>query len=70
MRVLLRHVKTGRYYQNPGNWTARAEEALCFSNTIQALSRVAELKLDEVEILLAFDDPRYNIRLPVRGRTT
>jgi hypothetical protein len=30
MKIVLRHISTGRYYQSPGKWVRRADNALAF----------------------------------------
>jgi hypothetical protein len=65
MRVLLRHSQTGLYYLDPKQWTDRPEEAWDFKASVKALQLVTEMKIEGVEILLWFDDPRYNLTLPL-----
>jgi hypothetical protein len=36
MKVVLRHQATGRYYQAPGKWVRRADNALAFEDAISA----------------------------------
>ena len=67
MRVLFRHVRTGRYFRYPDQWTRRKEEATDFRSGVHALGVASELKLRDVEMLLSFEDARYDIRLPVGG---
>ena len=51
MRVLVRNVRTGKYFKAPGTWTDNAQEAHDFKGTYQAIeSRVWE-KGDAVEIV-------------------
>jgi hypothetical protein len=65
MRVLLRHPTTGLYFLNSKEWTERPEDAWDFKTSVNALQLVTEMKMQEVEILLWFDDPRYNLTLPL-----
>jgi len=37
MKVVLRHKATGRYYQSPGKWVRRADNALAFEDVGNAL---------------------------------
>lgn len=32
MKIVLRHQSTGRYYQSPGQWVRRADNALTFED--------------------------------------
>ena len=56
MKVFLRNTLSGDYYQGPSQWTADQSRAieLAFGS-----------HLENVEVLLCYDDPRYNIILPV-----
>jgi hypothetical protein len=65
MRVLLRHSQTGLYFLDPKQWTERPEEAWDFRTSVNALQLVTEMKIEGVEIVLWFDDPRYNLTLPL-----
>jgi hypothetical protein len=68
MRVLIRHIGTGMFYQAERSWTVAPAAAWDFKASANALQLVTELKLTEVEILLWFDDPRYNLSLPLQGQ--
>jgi hypothetical protein len=37
MKVVLRHIATGRYYRSPGKWVRRADNALAFEDVGMAL---------------------------------
>lgn len=65
MRILLRHTKTGKYYQTPAIWTDHAEQATSFGSSGEAILAAYEKKFKDVEILLAFEDSLYNIRVPL-----
>jgi hypothetical protein len=66
MQILLRNVKSGQFYRSENAWTDLPEKALCFHHCGECVRLVYEQKLQDVEILLAFEDPRYNFSLPVR----
>ena len=36
MKIVLRHNRTGRYYNSPGNWVRRADNALTFDDILAA----------------------------------
>jgi len=36
MKIVLRHKKTGRYYNGPGQWVRRADNALAFDDLLAA----------------------------------
>jgi hypothetical protein len=65
MKVFLRNVQTGWYYQAPSKWTPIQEEALDIAQVARAIERIFEAHLENVEILLCYDDPRYDLILPV-----
>lgn len=69
MRILLRNFKTREYYKGPGLWTRFPEEARAFAHSLQAMDFAFDLNLEDLEILMAFEDPRYNISLPVHALT-
>ncbi len=57
MRTLLRHTRTGLYYQGSGNWTDDSEQAYDFRFIDRALQYVDLWELTEVELAFVFDDP-------------
>jgi len=65
MKVFLRNTQTGWYYQEPSKWTPAQEEALDLALVARAVERIFETHLENVEILLCYDDPRYDLILPV-----
>ncbi|HVV02278.1 MAG TPA: hypothetical protein VHH88_12995, partial [Verrucomicrobiae bacterium] len=65
MKVLLRHVNTGLYYRDSSEWTENPDAASDFKASANALQLVSEMRLEGVEIVLWFDDPRYNLILPL-----
>ncbi len=73
MRVLLCDNKTGLYFQTPGRWTNEAALARNFESSLKAAVYAQESGLENVEVFMDFDDPEYNVHLPVRtylGRTS
>jgi len=64
MKVLLRNIVTGHYYQGPSHWTPDPEAALDLKQTSKAVQLVFDSHLESVEVVLCYDDPRYNIVLP------
>ena len=70
MKTLLRNTTTGFYLQGKDNWTAFAENALDFKSTERLIRFVREggVNTMELELLLSFDDARYNISLPIDER--
>ena len=65
MKVFLRNISNGWYYQGPSKWTPRQEEALDLGQLSWAVEVVFQARLENVEILLAYEDPQHNLVLPV-----
>jgi hypothetical protein len=65
MKVFLRNTQTGWYYQGPSQWTPEQGAALDLEQVTRAVERIFEAHLEDVEILLCYDDPHYDLVLPV-----
>ena len=65
MKVYLRNTQTGWFYQGPSQWTPDQKAALDLEQVARAVSKIFETHLENVEILLSYDDPRYDLVLPV-----
>jgi hypothetical protein len=65
VKVLLRNILNGWYYQGPSKWSPRQQEALDLAQLSWAVEMVFREHLENVEIVLCYDDPRYNVVLPV-----
>ncbi len=61
MRVLLRKVREQLYMQPSGEWTAARETARSFPTSALAYYWAKEKELLGVEVLLAFDDSRWDV---------
>jgi hypothetical protein len=70
IRTLLRNVHTGEYFKGLSNWTHQVDEAFNFHAIERALRfvRDAGLKKDEFELIFAFEDPQFNIPVPIDER--
>jgi hypothetical protein len=68
MKTFLRNCRTGVYFQGVSNWTNDLREAFDFKAPERAVRFVRDAGLKRVELVLAFEDPRYNIQLPVDER--
>jgi hypothetical protein len=62
---LLQHKQTHLYYKSPGDWTASVEEAEHFTDLSSAATLCRHQRLDDVEVVLNFGLPSYDIRLSV-----
>ena len=65
MKVLLRNTQTNQFYRGPDEWTPDEQEALDLKQTSRAVELIFNAGLDKVEVLLCYEDPQYNIVLPV-----
>lgn len=70
MRTLLRNMVTGCYFQGIADWTKELSKAFDFGSPERVVRFVVAAGLNPkgMEIILGFDDHRYNIALPVDGR--
>jgi hypothetical protein len=65
MKVLLRSTLTNQFYQSTDQWTSDEQKALDLKQTSRAVELIFDAGLEHVEVLLCYEDPRYNIILPV-----
>jgi hypothetical protein len=65
MKVFLRNTETGWFYQEPARWTPEQVEAQDIAQVARAVELIFAAHLENVEILLCYDDPRYDLVLPV-----
>ena len=65
MKVYIRSTKNGWYYQEPSTWTPDQGAASDLEQVARAVERIFEARLQDVEILLSYDEPRYDLVLPV-----
>ena len=65
MKVFIRSTQNGWYYQEPSKWTPDQGAAWDLGQVARAVERIFEAHLENVEILLSYDDPRYDLVLPV-----
>jgi hypothetical protein len=52
MKIVLRHKTTGRYYQSPGKWVRRADNALTFDAVIAARDYLRLHRLEKTQAVL------------------
>ena len=65
MRILLRSIKTGSYFQTVANWTDDANVAFDFEQVERAQKAALETGLAQAEVVLSYDNPRCELRLPI-----
>ena len=70
MKVLLRSVETGLYYEEASKWTPDQTAAFDFEKTARAIELVFAAHLEDVEMLLTSEDPQFDLILPVKIPST
>ena len=68
MKKILRNIRNGTYFQGLADWTADPAVAFDFKLPERELRFVRYARLEKVELVFAFDDPRHNVPLPVDER--
>jgi hypothetical protein len=68
MRICLLDRKTGLYFQSLNSWTADARAAQVFEDSRQAALFAKQLRREDLEVYLDFDNEEYNVSLPVQTR--
>ena len=69
MRILLRHTRTGLYFEGPSRWTKDVEQAYDFRFIDHALQYAETWQLKGVELAFAFDDPACVTVVPLEHTT-
>ncbi len=64
MRILLQHKDSGLYFKDVDSWTGDPGEAMDFVSSSTALEFCATNKLDLVQVVLKFEEEKYEIVLP------
>lgn len=65
MRILLQQQETGQYFKDIGAWTSEPAEAMDFLSSTSAIDFCVTNKISHVQLVLKFDEQRYDIVLPV-----
>ena len=70
MKTILKNCVTGLYFQGIADWTDRLDRAFDFQTPERLVRfvRATELNPQDMELVFAFDNPRYNLSLPVDER--
>jgi len=64
MRILLQQRDTSLYFGDINSWCADTSEAMDFVSYTKALEFCALNRLDAVQVVLKFEDEKYEIVLP------
>jgi hypothetical protein len=65
MKVLLRNTQTGMFYAGPEHWTEQRSEATGFDGPDRALDEVQQGKLQAMEVVVHFEESRFDIPLTI-----
>ena len=65
MRILLQQKETGLYFKDVGSWTRISLEAMDFLSSTAAIDFCAVNKLSGIQLVLKFDEQKYDIVLPL-----
>ena len=69
MRILLQQKQSGKYFRDIDAWDADPAEAMDFLSSTAAIDFCVANKISDVQLVLKFDEQRYDIVLPVlKGR--
>ncbi|HUR44382.1 MAG TPA: hypothetical protein VMZ27_00805 [Candidatus Saccharimonadales bacterium] len=65
-RRLLKHCRTGLYYDGRGGWTANDAEAMAFGSAFEAIKAARPLDYESIELVLKFPDSRFDVCHPLK----
>jgi hypothetical protein len=70
MKTLLHHKSKNLYFKGVSEWTNSVEAAFDFRMAERAVRFIREAKLPrtEMELILAFENPGFNMAIPVDQR--
>jgi hypothetical protein len=65
MRILVQQKSTGLYFKDIGAWARTSAEAMDFVSSSAAIDFCVANKLQDMQIVLKFEEHQYDIVLPV-----
>jgi hypothetical protein len=65
MRILLQQIGSGLYFKDVGSWVASGSEAMDFVSSTAAIEFCATNHVKGVQLVLKFEEERYDIVLPM-----
>jgi hypothetical protein len=65
MRILLQQKETGLYFKDVGEWDPDPIQAMDFLSSTSAIDFCVANKISSAQIVLKFEEQRYDIVLPV-----
>jgi len=66
MRILVQQKETGLYFKDIEAWTRNPAEAMDFLSSTSAIDFCVMNKISGVQLVLKFEEQRYDIVLPVQ----
>jgi hypothetical protein len=66
MRILLQHKQTGEYFSDIDSWVKNSSDAMDFISSTAAIEFCVTNKLNEVQLVLKFDEQKYDIVMPLQ----
>jgi hypothetical protein len=65
MKILLQQKESGLYFRDIGSWDPDPAQAMDFLSSTSAIDFCVANKINHVQIVLKFEEQRYDIVLPV-----
>jgi hypothetical protein len=65
MRIVLQQKETGLYFKDIEAWSRNSAEAMDFLSSTAAIDFCVANKLSGIQLVLKFDEQKYDIVLPV-----
>ena len=65
MRIVLQNKETGLYFKDINSWVRQSSDALDFVSSSAAIDFCVANKLSGLQVVLKFEDQRYEIVLPM-----
>lgn len=68
MRILIQQKNSGLYFRDVGSWTKDPSDAMDFLSSTSAIDFCVLNRINDVQLVLKFEEQQYDIVLPVLGR--
>ncbi len=65
LKIVLKHLHSGLYYTGDRNWSADVSGAMAFDSCSAAAALALAEKLETVEVVLRYEDPPCELKLPL-----
>jgi hypothetical protein len=66
MRIILQNKNTGLYFSDIDSWAKNASDAMDFVSSTAAIEFCVTNKLNEVQLVLKFEEQQYDIVMPLQ----